>query len=68
MVSKCIDARYFETYFVLKYCMISQICSKSYVSFDFRNSTVHVDVFLSYWRDVVLILSNAHNPLFDILH
>ena len=68
MVSKCIDARYLETCFMLKYYMIYQICSKSCVSFDFRNSTVHVDVFLSYWRDAVLILSNAYNPLFNIFH
>ena len=29
MVSKLINSGYFETYFVLKYCMFCQICSKS---------------------------------------
>ncbi len=32
MVSKRIDANYLETFFVLKYCIIYQICAKSVYS------------------------------------
>ena len=68
MVSKRINARYLEGCFVLKYCIKCQTCSTSCVFFDFHKSTVQVDVFLSCERDAVFVLSNAHNPLFSIVH
>ena len=67
MVSNCINSRYFETYFVLKYCIFCQICSKSvYPSISAILQCMLC--FLSCGRDTVFVLLNAYNPLFSIVH